>query len=189
MIWTPFIIVHCVKGLCFLSPYRCVCVCVCLCVCVTAVAPISLTREDSFHPPPPALPVPISIWETGVLCSAGWMFDNMPVSALRIILITVFPIVHVKRITIPFDDAQCWKPVFKGISKGVLIYIFIYVPGVIISHCEITLSLFLTKDFDWIYFNCCQIVTVKKNLSLQLWQNDIQVQRCMNDGSFVNLFL
>ena len=109
----------------FLSPYRCVCVCVCLCVCVTAVAPISLTRKDSFHPPPPALPVPISICETGVLCSAGWLFDNMPVSALRIILITVFPIVRVKRITIPFDDAQCWKTSFQRHSQR-RINIFIY---------------------------------------------------------------
>lgn len=66
---------------------------------VAAVAPISLTGKGFFHPPPPRLSVRVSTSvRLGILCSAGWLLDNVPVSALRIILITAFPIVHMKRI-------------------------------------------------------------------------------------------
>lgn len=127
---TPFIIVLCVLG--FFSPFfACtVGVCLFLLVCVWQLRLPSLWPEKaSFilhqHRFPPALPVPISICGVGVLCSAGWLFDNMSVRALRIILITVFSIVSCLFISPPVT--LWWNHLFWRITKGGLNTFILYV--------------------------------------------------------------
>lgn len=57
----------------------------------------------------------------GCFCSAGWLFDNTPVSALRIILITVFPVEENHFFF--FRVTPRWNQFSKALSK---LYQYIY---------------------------------------------------------------